>query len=358
MGYYNRFTFKNIFSFKYVFRGIDYLDQISDFEINGNIVHAKIYGTKPYDVSFAINFFDKTIMFPKCNCPYTESHRNCKHILALMLYTDIYINGGSIEDLAIHFIANHIVQTLKVLNKTKEKVFLEDVKKMVINQDLNILDYDVGYKMPYLQLLKKVNLDQFREATEILIKQKVITIDKDDRVWTEVRSAKNYKSPYYSFFAKYSLLEGHGDYVYDYWEHDEYYDENQPYYYSKDVRELTKGINLNEYASLFVSDNLGILFDLKHQRLIFPDSDDYFDIYDCMDFPCLTIGNELVEFYISLINDEVLKSKIVSDYEGSHFKEEELPNNERTKYNKLKKNYIVGLATKYCLDNRINFYFD
>lgn len=40
-------------------------------------MYAKIYGTKPYDVSFAINFFDKTIMFPKCNCPYTESHRNC-----------------------------------------------------------------------------------------------------------------------------------------------------------------------------------------------------------------------------------------------------------------------------------------
>lgn len=359
MGYVNRFTFSNTYSFKYVYRGIDYLNNIRDFEIDGNVVSAKIYGTKPYSVTFGINFIDKTIMYPKCTCPYIESHRNCKHIVALMFYTDIYLNGGSIEDMIIHFIAFHLSKSLIKLNKTKDAVFLEDVEKIVVGQNLNILDYDIGYKMPYLELLKNVSKQQFEDALGILKSKEIVQIDRRNRIWTNINLAKRYKNPYYLFFAKYELLEGRGDYVYDYWNDTEYYDKDEIYYYGKEVNEYKKGIDLNYFGSFFVGNKLGeILFDMKCKRIVFPSEDDDFNIFDCIEFPNLSISNTLIEFYISTIKDDKLRESIASDYETSDFKVEQLDSIERSKFNKIKNNFVIGLATKYCLENKINFYFE
>ena len=118
MSYKNRFGFKQSVAFKYIIRGFEYLDRIRDFQMDGNIVHAKIYGTQPYDVCFAIDFKNRKIMYANCTCPYLNEHKMCKHIAALMLYVDLHINGGSVKELCVYRLANVIVSKLKELNET------------------------------------------------------------------------------------------------------------------------------------------------------------------------------------------------------------------------------------------------
>lgn len=355
MSYKNRFGFKQSVAFKHIIRGFEYLDKIRDFQIDGNIVYAKIYGTHPYDVCFAIDFKNRKVMYANCTCPYMNEHKMCKHISALMLYVDLYINGGSVKELCVYHLANVIVAKLKELNE-KLPIIKEDVlKKQIVGKNINLLSSDCKYATAYFELLDKVNESTYKEALELLFKKRVVNIDIEKTVWIDKRLSKNYSDLYHDFYAKNSLLKGYGDYIYDPFEGEEYYDEDQEYYYAIEVKEKNKGINLVTHSSIFRKDKYKetIFYDFQTDEIFF--GEDIENHISIASFDTFDISNNFIEFFIS---SEYLPEKrkvLLEDYQNGTFSFENLDNTQKARYRKLENNYFIGKGIEFCLDNHYDF---
>lgn len=359
MPYKNRFSFKKSISFKYIMRGFEYLDRIHDFSIDGNIVHAKICGTKEYDVSFAIDFEKRNISFATCSCPYINEHHTCKHIVALMLYVDLYINGASLDDLCAHHLASFIAENLKIMNKKMKIVRLEDLEKITIGKNIFYTNIRFNYASHSFLPLENVSQSMFIYAIDILKKYDVIQTDNKGVVWSNVRLLKNYKNQYLPFYSKYSLLMGYGDYVYDYFHENKYYDENEEYYYSKEIKEKEKGIDLIGYYSFFRNDdlkNFTFLYDEKINDFIF-DDEISFGSGRIIPVERYDLSNSFIEFFISSVNDEDDKEYYLNEYEKGNFSKQILSTKDRAKFSKLQKNYYIGKGVEFCLKNKIDFWF-
>lgn len=77
-------NFYKYFSARILERGMDYYhnDFVKDVNINENTLSALVEGTEPYKVSIILDS-DKIIEM-KCTCPYAESGKKCKHMVAAL----------------------------------------------------------------------------------------------------------------------------------------------------------------------------------------------------------------------------------------------------------------------------------
>lgn len=346
MSYINRFTFKRSIGFRLLERGFNYLTKISSISIDGNLVHATIEGTKPYSVDCLIDFENRKLLFPSCTCPYIEEHRYCKHEAALLLYLDIYINGGSVYELENFYIAEAIVNVLNDYDRLNIFPSRNNLLNSLINKPTHsFLKNDHIYLIS--DALSKIEEKRFDEAMRFLLRNKIIKQSKDRIILLK----NSIHTSYYYFFAKYSLLIGE--------ENDEYeddYDElyEREYYYSKQIEEKHNGININYLSHLLKESNQCYLYlDLENKTILHE-----FDLEEYSNFdkenniiPKVKLSNDFMAFMINTIEDETIRNNLMDGLEETKINSsnflEKIPDNPKNQI--AIDNYYTGKLLEICL---------
>jgi len=343
MSYINRFSFDATIAFKFLYRGVDYLNRIYDYSIDGNIVHAKIIGTNEYDTSFAINFETHKIMYYKCSCPYSENSRKCKHIAALMLYTDILLNGGNLDELLSYYVAEAIIE---ILRENDLLVNEEKLRGYIINRNTHSIYHKESYEMPYYDSISE---KIYEKAKKILIDKQIIEINHDGLIFKSKR--KILKNPYFKFFSKYSLLIKYDE------------DDEDYYLYGNEEKVVKKGFDVTRCSYLFSSNNdkYHFLFDIDKNNIIYPfENEDfgYSSSRNIIPIEPKSLSSNFYEFFISTIDDLKIKNELLNNFQNNKFDFDSLNNNLKQKYRILERNYYIGVGIKFFIDNNINFSID
>lgn len=351
MGYYNRFTFTNMPSIKYVLRGMEYLSKIKSINIDGCFVSVDIQGTSIYHVDGWIDYSNMKFREQRCNCPYiNDGHRNCKHIAAVMLYLDLYINGGNTFEMFNSFLCEAIIVYINKLDELRVPVTYENLYNALIDLDARKLSYNPSYYFPYSLLDRKIDNATLTNALDRMIRLNILGIDKRDRT---LFSKNKYRNPYLKFFTKYGLLKGEDEYD------NEYYGE---YYYGDYVPLINNGISLVVYYSLFEKDDGPnsdfYLTDDYEVEIVEPpiDYDKYIYRFtrfklslDALSYFINSIANvELMKYLLSLLEDNKLDQNILKETIYSY-------KNVLKRFLEFKKEYIIGKATEEALNYNLEF---
>lgn len=364
MSYVNRFTFKHSIGFRLLERGYPYLQKIKKIEIDGNLVHAVIHGTYDYDVTALINFNERILSFPKCSCPYKQEHRHCKHLGAIVLYLDLYLNGGSVYELENYIISEVAFSILINLYKYSIKLTGETILKAMVGKNLFSFGYDFGHIMYLSDTFSKLSEKRVIEAIRMLERMKCIKIHRDETI-TLLRDTLPERG-YYSFFAKYSFLEGHEDNEEDDEERGFFDDEyDRDYFYGKQQEEVSGGINVTvEFPLVEKFCNIKGFLDIENKIIL--DEFEYEDLgkvapYDYIELPKYELSNKIIEYIIGELPEGSTKNEVIQLYEDNELNYdnfiEYLTPNLKSKFRNIVENYYIGKLSEFCLENNIHFYF-
>lgn len=365
MSYVNRFTFKHSIGFRLLERGFPYLKRIKKIEIDGNLVHATIEGTELYDVTALINYQERILSFPTCSCPYQKDHRHCKHLGAIVLYLDLYLNGGSVYELENYIISEVALLILNNLDKYSIPLNGETILKAMVDKNIFTFGYDFGHIMFNSDIFNKLPEKRVIEALRMLERMHCIKIFKDENI--KILKSQVPEKGYYSFFAKYSFLEATKE-IWEYEEDDDCYLERGDlgtYFYGKKQDEVDGGVDVvNEYGLVADYRYLKTYLDIENKVIL--DEIEYEDIenkdfYSYVELPKFQLSNNIVEYLVGLLPDNENKTKVIELYEDNKLDYDTLLGyltpNLKSKINNIVKNYYIGKLVEFCLENRVHFYF-
>jgi len=349
MSYKNCFTFNYQMGFRLIERGFQYLYRIKSITIEGNLITATIKGTYDYNVSALIDFENRTLVETSCTCPYREEHRYCKHIAALMLYADLYINGGTPYELENYYIAEGILFVLKEYERLSISPTLSNLTKTLINKSIHSTGFRPPHICTYSDNLSSVSEKRFNEALHMLEKNKIIKINKGYITILQ----QNFKKDYFYFFAKYSLLISYDN------DDDEYED---GYYYPLEIEESNYGVDMLFYGPILSKESkTDIYLDVEDKAIY-----DEFDIMDIPNYhienppiPKIDLSNHVIEKIIYSYPNEQTKGDLIEKYENNKLTFDDIValKDNNKKYSNIKNNYFIGKLVDICLSCNIPMYF-
>ena len=350
MSYINRFTFKHTIGFRLLERGFEYLTKIQKVTIDGNLVHAYIQGNELYDITCLIDFINRRLIFPKCSCPYAAEHRHCKHMAALQLYLDLYINGGSVYELENFYIAEAIVNVLNNYDRLNIYPSVSNLFNSIVNKSIHSFDESKHITL-YSPALLKIEEKRFDEALRFLLRNKIVKQSRNQIILIK----NEIHTSYYYFFAKYSFMMGkekNENYYLDFYGN---YDESfGTYYYSLKTKEKHDGIDIITLSRLLKEDSIiNLYLDLENKTIL-----DEFDIEDDSHFdrknniiPKIKLSNDFMAFIINTIEDSVRKNELLDEFEDNKLISSNFINAipDNPKYKNAIDNYYIGKLLEICL---------
>ncbi|GEO64375.1 SWIM zinc finger family protein [Companilactobacillus nantensis] len=102
---------ENLFQPQILERGYDYFDQglVEDFKQTKTKITAKVFGSEVYDVKIKLR--NGEIADASCDCPYAQDGKYCKHMVAVLVFTDNSSEAqGSAADVLVEKASNKQVR--------------------------------------------------------------------------------------------------------------------------------------------------------------------------------------------------------------------------------------------------------
>lgn len=353
MTYTNRFTFTNMPRFNLIERGLGYLNNIRKIDIDGNLVHAVIEGTNLYNVEGWIDFTNQKFRYYECSCPYTgDGHKSCKHIAALMLYLDLYINGGSIEDMFDSYVMDAIIAYTKLLEELRIITTSDTIINSLLNKKGSELRLNREYAIPYEVINKKLDDKTLVRCFRRLVSFRVLKEDKRDHSYF---INKEYNNPYKVFFSKYHFL---------YADEDDYYRES---YWGRNEKTVYKGFDVLTYYSCFMKKGIPadkeLLYIDNDYEIICQDDESYNEENVIFKIDRHEMSVDALAYFIHSIKDKDRKDLLLSLLEEGKINylniEDHLDsyNAERNNSRIFQREYFIGREVKDLLDFEIPFFF-
>lgn len=364
------FYFSNLTS-KLLQRSLDYVKRIDNFSLDGNLATATVHGTFDYEVMLEVDFLKGTINHPKCTCPYSNEHRQCKHIVSLAFYLSILFNCLDLNELIKNEEANILYRIVHVFSVLKIDLSIDKINEIV--NRLKNEEYFSALDLRRLLLIGPIDVNSINvnSALNHLLSNNFIRIENGF-----VYVTGNFKilDTYVSFLTSLYFSYNEDD---DYFDDEEDEDIDSTYDYSKQylINEINKqGIDIKLLGSLIQEKSYGKnefddgnpvnYFFIKDKKLVCELLENNREFYseNFIKLPSYKMSPESLAYFVRTYCKKDDQEYFIELIKRGKFRDFYLSIKNSTKslkdkFSNFQENYYIGKAIEFCLKEDIVFFF-
>ena len=154
-------NWKHLFKSHILDRGYDYFceNAVEAFEINNDVIKAKVCGSQDYDVEISIDGDDIADM--QCSCPYADSGDCCKHMAAVLFEYEAQDN----KELSLKA-KDDVEDVMKQANEEQVREFLS---KILHSDSKLFLRFETFIRMSLKQ--EDIDIEQYKRRIDETVRE-------------------------------------------------------------------------------------------------------------------------------------------------------------------------------------------